>query len=344
MNVIVCNKGVTDIVVNLPSRVIVNDLFKVTAHSVPEGSTVTFQSSDSEIAKIIPDTNACGCQCCDSSCYVQAISEGSFYLTMVSGDLKKSVEIVVNSDSESGGDDPEPTGNYLKFDFSSMILRKGESRLITYKVKPNDAYLTWHSERPGIATVNANGIVTGVMKGTTRVYATTNGLEASCYVYVNELGIQDQIYEVCMGKSIQIPVSTLDGFPVYWSTSDELIASVNNQGIITGNYVGDAIISVTAVTSSGPITQPIRVKVVNYFTPINDLKLVDIHKLKIYDSDEALRLDNVGVNIKVLPEGPLVPKLYYVKIDGNDDIYHYKLCAVQSDIDKFLLRTTNKDI
>ena len=65
----------------------------------------------------------------------------------------------------------------LKLDAKGTTLRVGSDRQLTATVKPTNAtitYLSYESSDPEIATVNNNGIVTGVSKGTVTITVTDN--------------------------------------------------------------------------------------------------------------------------------------------------------------------------
>ena len=50
-----------------------------------------------------------------------------------------------------------------------------------------DTGVTWYSADPNIARVDANGLVTARMPGTTIIYATVNGVKLGCRVTVTKI-------------------------------------------------------------------------------------------------------------------------------------------------------------
>ena len=70
-------------------------------------------------------------------------------------------------------------------------MTPGQTYQLTARYDPENATnkkVTWHSRNPRIATVDANGLVTAVGQGNTRIIITADdgGHEAGCYVYVNK--------------------------------------------------------------------------------------------------------------------------------------------------------------
>ena len=65
----------------------------------------------------------------------------------------------------------------LKLSANNTVLKVGNDRQLNMKVTPTNAtitYLSYESSDPEIATVNNNGIVTGVSKGTVTITVTDN--------------------------------------------------------------------------------------------------------------------------------------------------------------------------
>ena len=64
----------------------------------------------------------------------------------------------------------------LKTDKTEVVISTGEKEIITLSIAPENATnkgVEWASKNPDIATVNADGVITGISAGTTTVRATT---------------------------------------------------------------------------------------------------------------------------------------------------------------------------
>lgn len=120
----------------------------------------------------------------------------------------------------------------------------------------SDALVTWSSENPSIATVDAAGRVKGISGGETRVTATTSsGFTASATVRVrvkgNAIRIAPEGLVVGVGASISLTTSYLPSDTtdtvVGWSSSRPDVLSVDEKGRIRALSPGTAEIAVTTV-------------------------------------------------------------------------------------------------
>ncbi|MBL3658428.1 glycoside hydrolase family 44 protein [Fulvivirga sediminis] len=144
----------------------------------------------------------------------------------------------------------------------------GGSVELTAEVSPADASnksVTWSSTDESIAAVNSAGLVSAVAEGSAYIIATTvdGNFQDSSYVTVtNEtipvtgvsITIASTSIEVGGSTQATATVSPADATDtsVTWSSSDESIATVSPNGLITGIAEGSAIITVT--TTDGGFT------------------------------------------------------------------------------------------
>ena len=77
-----------------------------------------------------------------------------------------------------------PTGATSLTCQKTMGLKAGTSKVPTYSVEPEGTEVTWLSDNPEVATVDANGSVTAVSPGTANVSVTAVSLSATCKVTV----------------------------------------------------------------------------------------------------------------------------------------------------------------
>jgi hypothetical protein len=115
----------------------------------------------------------------------------------------------------------------------------------------------WSSVSPGIATISAGGLVTGVAAGTSLIsYAVTNSCgtaAATAVVTVNPAPVAGAI----TGGLIVCPTTTTNltdaaGGGV-WSSVSPAIATVSGAGLVTGVTAGTSIISYTVTNSCGTV-------------------------------------------------------------------------------------------
>ena len=147
----------------------------------------------------------------------------------------------------------------IVLDKTSLYLYEGESGQLGATLSPEDATgtITWSTSNAKVATVDTDGKVFGVSKGTAKITAkTANGLTASCTVNVStmpqEVFLDKTSLTMVVRENYQLipSVSPDDAYATYhWSSSDASIVKVDENGVLTALKVGTATIAVT--TSNG---------------------------------------------------------------------------------------------
>ncbi|GIC31634.1 hypothetical protein SUT328_16520 [Streptococcus parasuis] len=153
----------------------------------------------------------------------------------------------------------EPTN--LEVSTSSVTIKEATSTKVTAKVSPVGAspIVKWTSKNPEIATVS-NGEITGVSVGKTTVTVkTTNGIEKTIQVTVEEnpdiikptsITLNKKSLTLLTKESEQLqakvePENTT--YPeVVWESSDPTVAKVDESGKVTALKPGTATITVTS--------------------------------------------------------------------------------------------------
>lgn len=218
---------------------IVNDIY--------EGTDTAFEDKDLTsgkyvyTVKAIVDENAA-----DANLYSNSVSEES--------------EAVIIPESV--------TGIEVANDYQHMGLFVGGSGKIRYSVLPSNATntnVTFKSLNEKVAIVDANGVVTGVSEGNADIVITTEegGFEAKCTVRVD--GIDARGIErvgdktVTMGlnqtRQLQVKITPSDttNKNVQWTSSNNSVATVDSNGVVTSKNSGSTII--TATTHNGLKTE-----------------------------------------------------------------------------------------
>lgn len=151
----------------------------------------------------------------------------------------------------------------------------GETKILAAEVLPVDATdksVVWSSNNPTIATIDAaTGEVKGLQQGTAVITVTTNdeGYEASCQLFVRrpveEISLQETLLNLkdCeAGQQLHATVLPADATDksVVWSSSNESVATVDANGLVTPVAQGNAVI--TATTTDGGFTAECAVAVV----------------------------------------------------------------------------------
>jgi uncharacterized protein YjdB len=149
--------------------------------------------------------------------------------------------------------------------------------------------VTWSVDDPAIASVDSDGILTGLTIGSTIVNAAVGGVSASASIKVLasvvaiELAPDDS--RIYLAESIQFTTVLLDedgavlDRAVRWASSNELVASVDVDGLGTGLSAGDVVISAESegVTASVGLT---------VLAPVAELQ-IEPAELTLYVHDQA---------------------------------------------------------
>ena len=133
------------------------------------------------------------------------------------------------------------------------------------------AVVTWSSGNAAVATVSAQGLVTAVMNGTAQITARTGNASASISVSVAQSAVRITITPaeatlMALGETVQLSAAVLDqngqpvdGAVVTWSSSDEAVATVSPQGLVTAVMNGTAQITARAGSASAGVTVNVMV-------------------------------------------------------------------------------------
>lgn len=153
----------------------------------------------------------------------------------------------------------------------SLSLAVGDSETLTAAISPSNATdqkITWTSDNPSVATVDANGKVTAVKVGNAEITATVGGKIATCKVTVTAAttqkatGIQlsgDKNLKIAAGKKVVLtatvtPANTSNK-DVTWKVSNPKFAKITGSGdkrTITVNKAGNGKkVTITATTADG---------------------------------------------------------------------------------------------
>ena len=204
-----------------------------------EGASVTWQSSDETVATVSADG------------LVIAVNNGVAAITATSSDLSESIDVTVKQTPTDIVIDP----------LAARITALGETiQLAARVVDPNNrtiegASVTWQSSDASVATVSADGLVIAVDNGVAAITATSSDLSESIDVTVKQTPASividpDRVKLAAVGNSVQLNAAVLDlnghwieGAEVTWASSDEAIATVDDQGLVTGVASGTAEIT-----------------------------------------------------------------------------------------------------
>ncbi len=230
---------------------------------------VTWESSDPAVATVNSDGR------------VTPVSIGECTITCRSTNFPEvyaSCDVMVNQLVER-----------VSFTTSSANVNVGSTTILFLQISPANATnqsVTYKSSNTNIATVDADGTIHGIKRGTVNITATANdGSGRKGTVKVNVLqpvtGVHmysDTIYadvnESVTARAVLEP-SDASNLAMTWTSADPTIATVKgtkNRPTVTGKRWGET--TVTGVTEDGGYTTTFTVKVGNYDKA---LKIIDLY-------------------------------------------------------------------
>lgn len=168
----------------------------------------------------------------------------------------------------------------LSFDIDERTIYNGQYIQLPLNVEPVGATVLWSSSNQNLVSVDKDGIIsysrwTSGVGDAVITASTLNGLTAECKVTAKHwLTFSEENVSMTPGSNYQIDVTKpeeLAESPVIWSSTDEEIVTVDENGLITAVGCGYAEINAT-VTVPGweedPFTYYIQVQVLNEPTAI----------------------------------------------------------------------------
>ena len=280
------------------------------APSNADNTAVTWSTGDASIASV------------DENGLVTANGVGKTTITVTTqdGGFTATCEVIVTAPPA-----PIPvTAISIK---SSTTLGIGESETLAITYTPADANqgkaVTWTSANSSIATVDANGKVTGVAAGTTTVTATSTtdpNIKSSCTVTIQAIAVTGVTLNKATASIKVGATETLIAIvapnnatnkDVTWSSDKTGIATVNANGVVTGVAEGTAKITVT--TKDGGKTASCDVTV-TAGTPVPPTQLM-IHYPEVYEAKDIAG----GYNTPLTVVGGREYEVYYTERTKDGD-------------------------
>ena len=152
---------------------------------------------------------------------------------------------------------------------NEISLVEGAVHQITASFDPYDALedIEWNSDNPDVASVYSAGLVTTLKPGTAVITATIkySNKTGNCTITVTEkpqepqespLTLSPTAMAIDEGKTEKITASLSSDIPeqpLFWKSSDENIATVDENGTVTALSEGSC--AITATTEDGPYNE-----------------------------------------------------------------------------------------
>lgn len=217
-----------------------------------DSSAINWTSADSAIATVDGNGNVTGV----------AAGSTTITATSVNGGTPATCTVTVTAPVQTVA---------VTLDKTTAEVKVGKTVALTATVTGTDnVAVTWASSDTTVATVDANGVVTGVKEGTATITVTSQAdttKTATCSITVKAASVASSITldkttaEVEIGKEIELKATTTPsaGVSVKWTSSDETIATVKD-GKVKGVKAGKVTIT-AALVENGSETVKINCSV-----------------------------------------------------------------------------------
>ena len=273
----------------------------LTATVTPDNATdqVIWSSNDKNVATV------------DQSGKVTAKAKGKATITATAGEAEAICKVTVEA---------EIPVECVELSATTLSLTEGEEHTLTATVHPanaTDKTVTWESSEPSVATVDQNGKVTALSAGTATITATAGGKPATCEVTVKEkviavtgVTLDENNLDLNVGDDphklhATVHPENATNQEVTWSSSNLEVATVDNDGNVTAEGAGTAIITVTTV--DGDFTDECTVNVTQ---PVSDVTL-DLKSLTLSNGEEY------QLAVTVLPKNATNKNVTWSSSDEN---------------------------
>ena len=154
----------------------------------------------------------------------------------------------------------EKKATQVHLDKTELKLGNGKKTKLILSVTPADFTdeVSWKSSDTKVVTVEDTGEVTAKSLGTATVKVTVGDVSASCKITVKQLVTSISLNKTSLSLdagdteklTASVSPSTAENKSVVWSTSDERIASVDADGLVTAHLKGTAVVRVEALDDS----------------------------------------------------------------------------------------------
>ena len=242
-----------------------------------ENQDCTWSSSDTGVATVSGGT-------------VHFVGAGTCKITATAGSHSEVCTVNVKEKSETAGITVQISGD-------TSVSVNGTLPLSASVSPSSDASYTWKSNNTSIASVDGNGLVTGIAPGKTQILCTakTGSGEATGSISIEVKLDADKPVSIALtpaslslrtGKSAKITAKAENASDsgVSFASSDTSIATVDGNGTVTAKAEGSCTITVTA-TADSSVTAKVSVTVSGSVTDSSPLLDADGNQLYVRDGN-----------------------------------------------------------
>ena len=159
-----------------------------------------------------------------------------------------------------------PTVQSIELSELKKTMSVGETAQLMATVLPDgviDKTVTWKIEDENIGTIDSEGNITAMAEGETKIFATVSNVTALCAltvvpVAVESITLNETTKKMSMGETLQLVASVMPENATYkdveWTSSDETVATVDDNGLVKTLGIGNVAITATLVTGGKSAT------------------------------------------------------------------------------------------
>lgn len=258
------------------------DLTAVVSPANATDKTVTWTSSDAAVAEV------------DANGLIETHKAGETTITATIAQFSFTVKVTVT--------DPviPITGITLNKTKADMVA--GETLQLTATIAPEDASskeVGWKSSDESIATVDRKGLVTAKKAGKVTISATANKITATCEITITAIEVEsitlDKTAEtILVGENLTLHATVTPANAteptVTWTSSDESIAIVDEDGIVTGLAMGKVTITAEAGGKTATCTLTVTKSTgVDALDSDNEMQVYDLNGHYVGEKVEGLK-------------------------------------------------------
>ena len=258
----------------------------LTATIVPEENcTVEWTSSDNAVAIV------------DNNGKVTAVAAGTAVITAKAGEKVATCEVIVEAIPVSG----------ITLNYTSVELVVGETLKLVATVTPDNALdktVTWSSSNASVVSVDEKGNVTVLKTGrTVTITATAGNCTARCTIKVSKavevegVTLSQTEANLFVGETLAlfatITPNNATNKTITWATSNNSVASVDSNGVITAVAEGTA--TITAKAGDKEATCIVTVSIPDGVEQLT----IDKSQSTVYDL-HGRRVENPGKGIYII--------------------------------------------
>lgn len=243
----------------------------LTCSFVPDNTSdkkLAWKSSDEKVATVTPDGTS-------NKAKITTVGAGEAIITAyLKNDTKVSAECKIKVD-------PAKLENLTLKETEKEVIQ-GESFTLTPVFTPEYATnknIIWSSSDDKIAKVDSNGNITTINWGDCTIKATAEdgGFEAICKLTVKPLPLEsiefsNYSYKVEIGGEKQLSVlftpANAGNKKIKWSTSNSVIAPIDENGLVKGNSTGWATITAESEDGGHKASCQIQVAEIDQFVDL----------------------------------------------------------------------------